>query len=155
MIGLQATPLLGLSFDDPLAAGKELLTYFWIALGVIFIGAMVVVFVDRWRRRSFFNERSASNDLTTFRALFEQGEISKEEYDRIRSLVGQRLRHEWDLPDKQSRPASGAGTDDDEPPIDLSAAEFTPQGESESSPASDSAPPLGPAEPPPAPGSDS
>ena len=66
---------------------------------VLLIAALVLAVVDRWRKRSAMSERMSPGDqLTHFRELYDRGELSREEFERIRALLGQRLRQDLQLP---------------------------------------------------------
>lgn len=88
--------------------------FLWLALvGAILLGALVIFGVDRWRKRSQADQLSSGDQLTQFRVLYERGEMSREEYERVRSLLGQRLRKELDVP---ARP-TGAPGPETPPPV--------------------------------------
>ncbi|MCS6852421.1 MAG: hypothetical protein NZ700_14750 [Gemmataceae bacterium] len=77
----------------------RLLTF--AVISVILLGALVIYAVDRWRRRPPIDQRSLANEqLSQFRAWYEQGELTREEYETIRSRLSQRLRRELDLPER-------------------------------------------------------
>lgn len=60
--------------------------------GALLAGAIVVAFVDRWRKRRA-NETLATHDqLASFRLLYERGELSKEEFERIKAQLLARLK---------------------------------------------------------------
>jgi len=88
----------------------------WLALaGTILLGALVIYIVDRWRKRPSTGRPESGDQLTHFRVLYERGELSREEYERIRARLGQRLRQELKVPGKPSEeppPSEPAG----EPP---------------------------------------
>jgi hypothetical protein len=68
-------------------------------VAVLLIAAVVLAVVDRWRKRSAMTERmSPGEQLTHFRELYDRGELSREEFERIRALLGQRLRQDLQLP---------------------------------------------------------
>lgn len=73
----------------------------------LFAGALIIWCVDRWRKRLTQNQPSA-DELSEYRLLLERGEITEEEYARLRSKVSQRLRSQMGVP------ASTAGAS--EPP---------------------------------------
>jgi hypothetical protein len=77
---------------------SDLWPFVALAFGVILLGIGVIVLVDRWRKRSAVDRPSANDQLSQFQALYDQGELSREEFDRIRALLGQRLRKEMDVP---------------------------------------------------------
>jgi hypothetical protein len=81
----------------------------WATLGLIgclLLGALIIWWVDRWRKRSREAEDSSGDQLAHFRELYEQGNLSAEEFERIRGLLGKRLRQELDVS------ASGAAEPD-------------------------------------------
>ena len=116
----------------------------WTTLALVaalLIGALVLALVDRWRKRAARSERMTPGEqLTHFRQLYDRGELSREEFERIRALLGERLRQDLHLPvtkpaaaptpapdpnsspDNGIRPAEGQGTapppppDTDQPP---------------------------------------
>jgi hypothetical protein len=94
---LQAAPPPG---PPPKVSPGELL---WAALpliGVLLLAALVIYFVDRWRKRATAAEDDASSNdqLSQFRSLYERGEMSQEEYDRVRALLAGQLRKEMNVP---------------------------------------------------------
>src|SRR5262245_66092558 len=61
--------------------------------GALLVGAVVIAVVSRWRRTNARTPTSeASDQLAQFRSLYERGEISQEEFDRLRALLGGQLR---------------------------------------------------------------
>jgi hypothetical protein len=94
----------------PEAAQRSLL---WITalavIGAILLGAAVLAWVDRWRKRTDQDRLSANDQMAHFRQLYERGEISPEEFTRIRALLGERIKQELDVPTPTLTPL-------DEPP---------------------------------------
>jgi hypothetical protein len=81
----------------------------WLALvAAILLGAMVIYLFDRWRKRSSAQRMPSGDQLTQFRVLYEQGELSRDEYERIRARLGQRIREEIEVP---APPAEGSPPD--------------------------------------------
>jgi hypothetical protein len=65
----------------------------WGTVGLIvalLAGAAVVYFVDRWRKRNEAMKRDTTSELTGFRGMYERGEITAEEYARLREQVARR-----------------------------------------------------------------
>jgi hypothetical protein len=61
----------------------------WATLGliaVILAGAIVIAWANRWRR-GLSNADTPATELEQYRALFEQGVLNKEEYERIRTRL--------------------------------------------------------------------
>lgn len=74
------------------------LSILWATLplvGVILLCAAVIHLVKRWRERTGPAKQATSSDqLAHFRVLYERGELSAEEYGKIRSRLGERMRKE-------------------------------------------------------------
>lgn len=74
-------------------------------------GALLVYLADRWRKRSAAGAVDTSRELTEFRKMYERGEITKEEYARLRDRVAQRVKALASGPDAAAVPGlPGAGT---------------------------------------------
>ena len=68
--------------------------------GAFFAGAFVIYLADRWRKRLAANSHAAA-ELTDFRGMYERGEITEEEYARLRNRVAERVK----TPPPAARPA--------------------------------------------------
>ena len=66
--------------------------------GTLLAGAVVIALVKRWRKRADSEGLSPSAQLAQFRSLYEEGAISKEEFDRLRSLLGGQMREDLNVP---------------------------------------------------------
>jgi hypothetical protein len=66
--------------------------------GALLAAAVVLALLNRWRRRSADDRLSPADQLTQFRSLYEQGLLSQEEFERLRSLLGGEIRREMGLP---------------------------------------------------------
>ena len=74
---------------------------FWLTLvfvAAILLGVLIIHWIDRWRKRSGSERLSANDQLASFRELYDQGQLSQEEFERIRALLFRQLRQEWDVP---------------------------------------------------------
>ncbi|CAN5340450.1 hypothetical protein BH11PLA2_BH11PLA2_37310 [soil metagenome] len=60
-------------------------------IGVIFLGAIVIWAVDRWRK-GLEREENPSLTLTDYREMYESGEITEKEYDRIRAKMAAKIK---------------------------------------------------------------
>ena len=65
---------------------------FWVGilLAVLVVGGMLMARLDRWRKRQMEVLDETSDHIGSFRALYERGEISKAEYDRVLRRVAER-----------------------------------------------------------------
>ena len=64
---------------------------FWAGLWLVVIllaGALILAWIERWRKRMTQQSTTGIDQLTTFRLSYERGEISEDEYRRIRMRLG-------------------------------------------------------------------
>jgi hypothetical protein len=66
-------------------------------VAVILVGAGLIELAKRWRKRPFQARLTASQQLAQFRQQFERGEIKPEEFERIRTLLNERIRQEMEV----------------------------------------------------------
>jgi len=73
-------------------------------IGALLAGALVIYLFDRWRKRraARANLCDPNDQLSHFRSLYEKGEMSREEYEQVRSLLAAQLRQEVRGPDSPS-----------------------------------------------------
>jgi hypothetical protein len=76
-----AMPLAGVA-DDP----RTLILVLTLC-GALLLGAVIIAVTQRWRRRAD-DRLSASDQLATFRELYEEGELSEDEFNSLRKLLG-------------------------------------------------------------------
>jgi hypothetical protein len=119
--------LMALLADAPTGglSGKLL----WAALpliGILLVGALVIYLFDRWRKRA--NARQdvfAPNDqLSHFRSLYEQGEMSREEFESVKALLSGQLRQANNVSAPLTQPPPAAS---EAPPLDTNV-QATPPG---------------------------
>lgn len=101
--------LLAANADPKTGLPVALLWTILIMTGVVLGAAAVITLVGRWAKRSQSVGRSSGEELASFRVLYERGEFSQEEYDRIRSRLSQKLRGELKIP--AEKPAETAAAD--------------------------------------------
>lgn len=78
-----------------LARDPQLLIATGLLVLVLLAGAVAIYLVDRWRKRQIADDsHESAESLTSFRAMFERGELSKEEYERVRAKMAARIRQE-------------------------------------------------------------
>jgi hypothetical protein len=107
------------------------LIYSLIFVGVLLLGALIIAVVQRWRQLADRGGISPSDQLAQFRSLYEEGVISEEEFKRLRTLLGGKIRQEAEAPASKT-PAEAVGQVKGTPP----------------SPETDPQNPSGPPEPP-------
>jgi hypothetical protein len=93
MIPITPTLVFAVSFNfDPWT-----LVWTGLMVVVVMVGVLVISLTNRWRKRADATALSSSDQLTQYRLLYEAGTLSKEEYDRVRTLLTARLRSELQM----------------------------------------------------------
>jgi hypothetical protein len=69
-------------------------------------GALLVYFADRWRKKTANQVADSSRELTEFRRMYQRGEITEEEYAKLRDRVAQRVKAPPPAPASVSLPMS-------------------------------------------------
>jgi hypothetical protein len=90
----------------------------WAALPLVaalFIGAGIIYYVDRWRKRAEPPAAPNEDQLNHYRTLYERGELDEDEFNRLKVLLGGRMRKELNLPPPPAAPTP-AKPPDGEPP---------------------------------------
>jgi hypothetical protein len=87
----------------------------------LLLGALVISLFDRWRKRADPAVLTPAEQLAAFRLSYERGELSQEEYERIRARLAPRLREQLNLPPAQAPgaappPAEPSGNGPSGPP---------------------------------------
>jgi hypothetical protein len=58
----------------------------------LLLGALIIAWVKRWQKKP--SQLSANEQLTQFRSLYERGEMSAQEFERVRAILVERIRLE-------------------------------------------------------------
>jgi hypothetical protein len=72
----------------------------WAALALvaaILVGASIIAWADRWRKHPRQDRLGPNEELTHFRTLYEAGELSAAEFNRIHGLLTARIMREMDI----------------------------------------------------------
>jgi hypothetical protein len=77
-------PILALTKEENLLIAVGALT------GTLLFGALIISRVDRWRKRQMSDDETPATELGSFRSMYERGELSKEEYERILQRIATR-----------------------------------------------------------------
>ena len=81
--------------------------------GLILLGAMAIVWADRWRKRTAAPAAPVPESANDYQTLYEKGVVSKEEYERIRAHLHKKL---LPGPPAPSAPPTMASPPTDVPP---------------------------------------
>jgi hypothetical protein len=76
----------------------QLLWATFALIATLLLGALVFAWLDRWRKRPERDILTPTDQLTAFRASYDRGEISQEEYERIRAKLAPKVRAQVNLP---------------------------------------------------------
>ena len=69
-----------------------------VLVACLFVGAAVIHFVDRWRKRGQAHSRFAATlQLSDYREMYENGEITQGEYEKIRNRLANRMKKDVGL----------------------------------------------------------
>jgi hypothetical protein len=125
---LPASLLAAGTHDDPLTRPEII----WGTLGLtaaLLVGAAVIYAVDKWRKKAAEGSQDDTESLTSFRAMYEAGEITEAEYAELKRKLAEKVK---------KGPAGGG-------------APAPPGDRPPPRPPEPPAPPAGPTEPPPSP----
>lgn len=69
---------------------------FWVAVGLLIVillgGAIALYFTDLWRKRQLSPDQETTESLTTYRTMFERGELTETEYQAIRDQLAAQMK---------------------------------------------------------------
>src|SRR5262245_17145427 len=74
-------------FQDP-----RVLWYTAAIAGSLLLGGIILALVDRWRKRQMNLTRNLQDELASYKALYQRGELSAEEYQRVRGRLVDQLK---------------------------------------------------------------
>lgn len=91
---------IGTCFNSGGGPGTPLLGYtdgslrFWVLVlvGLLLASALIVSIVQRWRDKPGRLSPTADEELSQYRRMYERGEITHEEFQRLRMFLGGRIR---------------------------------------------------------------
>jgi hypothetical protein len=96
----------------------QLLWYTVAMVGSLLVGAAVVALADRWRKRRQLRGVEPADELARYTALYEKGDLSSEEYERVRKLFKSRIVQELSTPREkppQSESSASPAPDPEDP----------------------------------------
>lgn len=103
--------------EDPLRSPEVIWGVAALTVALL-VGAAVIYAVDKWRKRAAEGptEADATDALTGYRALYESGEITEEEYAKLRDKVAAKVKKEPPKPPAAAPPRPGTRPPDPAPP---------------------------------------
>ncbi len=94
-------------------ARSELITIGLITVGVLFVAAGLLAIVNRWRNRNDSEHCSPIMSLSSYREMYENGELTHNEYQKILAKLGKEIKDVTQLTE-----ADAVGSDDENPPAE-------------------------------------
>lgn len=67
--------------------------------GILLLGAILIAVAKKLLQQAESSILSPNEQLSRFRALYERGELSKDEFARVKSLLAEQLREELEIPE--------------------------------------------------------
>ena len=86
------------SLTDP-----QLLWAMAALIATLLLGALILAWLGRWRKRGDRDTLTPVDQLTAFRQSYDRGELSQQEYERIRTKLAPKLRQQVNLPPKPAK----------------------------------------------------
>lgn len=78
---------------------------------VLLLGAIVLVYANRWKKSAILPEASKPMDeLANYRAMFQRGELTAVEYEKVRLRISERMKNQLGIAPSID-PAPPAGPD--------------------------------------------
>ncbi len=78
---------------------QDFIIWSLVFAGILLVAAVIFVFFDRWRKKpTGESARDLSMSLNSFRELYENGEITEAEYERIKAKWAAKLREKTGVP---------------------------------------------------------
>ncbi len=79
-----------------LSKEAELLLLVGSLVAILLIGAAAISFLNKWRKRQLDDDTSdVTESVGSFRQMYENGELSKEEYERILQKTADNAKKKW------------------------------------------------------------
>ncbi len=86
----------------------ELLLLIGALVAILLMGAAVISWLNRWRKKQLEAEDDLTESVGSFRQMYESGELSKEEYERILQKTAENAKKKWGTPSRPSPKVSSS-----------------------------------------------
>jgi hypothetical protein len=87
------TPFLAERDPADLISNPDFLWLVGALVATLLVGALMLSWIERWRKRQLSDAPGSDlEQISNYRQMFERGELSKEEYDRIKVKEARRMR---------------------------------------------------------------
>jgi uncharacterized small protein (DUF1192 family) len=90
---------------------QDFIVWSLVLAGILLLAAIGFMFFDRWRKRpSGESARDTALTMSSFREMYENGELTEAEYERIKAKMAAKMREKLGVP--MAPPASPPPTPD-------------------------------------------
>ena len=84
---------------------QDFIVWSVVFAGVLILAAVVFVFFDRWRKKpTGESTRDVSLSLNSFKEMYENGELTEAEYERIKAKWAAKIKEKTGTPASQAAP---------------------------------------------------
>jgi hypothetical protein len=80
--------------DLQIAAAWKIFWTIVVLIVIVIVTGGLIMFITRWIKRANSPARTYGDDRASFKVLYERGELTEEEYQKIRARLGQKLKEE-------------------------------------------------------------
>jgi hypothetical protein len=102
------TPLLARDAADMIQSAE----FLWLVgalIAILLLGAVLISWIERWRKRQLSDNAAADiEQISNYRTMFERGELTIEEYERIKRKEAHRLRDKLIAKPDEPKPSAKA-----------------------------------------------
>jgi hypothetical protein len=115
---MSGVPTAAWAANPKLFQSVEFLVTIGLLVLILLGGAVVLYITDVWRRKQLAPDRESADALTSYRTMFERGEITEAEYVAVRNRIAAQMRQEAGsdrLSGAEAAPKSRTGDEADPP----------------------------------------
>jgi len=94
-------------------ASLEFLATVGLLVGTLLIAAVILYYVDTWRKRQEARSIESAESLSNFRTMYDRGELTDAEYRNIRDRVAGKVKHEVAISNPANNRVGPQGTETD------------------------------------------
>lgn len=91
---MSGVPIAAWAANPKLFQSVEFLVTIGLLVLILLGGAVVLYVTDVWRKKQLAPDRESADALTSYRAMFERGEITEAEYVAVRNRIAAQMRRE-------------------------------------------------------------
>jgi hypothetical protein len=109
---LVASWLIAVADDTRIEAAWKIFWTIVVLIVIVIITGGLIMFITRWTKQTKSAAEAYGDDRASFKVLYERGELTEEEYQKIRARLGQKLKEKIKEEIKPGNKQDEAKTDD-------------------------------------------